>query len=95
MASEETPDSTESGDDSHDGDGHGGEDGDTEDDAPDTADQRVRCPRCGGRGLSPPYRPRANPFLFKPKPGHLVCDDCGLDFWDEGYGPPPSDIPPW
>lgn len=65
-----------------------------DDDPPDSASQRKRCPRCGGPGGPPRYRPRANPFLFKPKPGHLVCEDCGLDYWDEGYGPP-SNKSPW
>lgn len=70
-----------------------GEPGD--DDPPDSAALRPKCPRCGGLGAPPRYRPRANPFLFKPKAGHLVCDDCGLDYWDEALGPPPSSKSPW
>lgn len=66
-----------------------------DDDPPDSAAQRPRCPRCGGLGAPPRYRPRANPFLFKPKAGHLVCEDCGLDYWDEAQGPPPSNRTPW
>jgi hypothetical protein len=69
--------------------------GEDDDEAPDTTNDRVRCPRCGGPGTPPKYRPRANPFLFKPKTGHLVCADCGLDYWDQGYGPPPSGALPW
>lgn len=66
-----------------------------DDDPPDSAGSRARCPRCGGIGAPPRYRPRANPFLFKPKKGHLVCEDCGLDYWEEGYGPPSSGKSPW
>ncbi|MBK8252088.1 MAG: hypothetical protein IPK82_05405 [Polyangiaceae bacterium] len=66
-----------------------------DDDPPDSANLRPRCPRCGGIGEPPRYRPRANPFLFKPKPGHLVCEDCGLDYWDSSQGPPPSSKSPW
>lgn len=58
-------------------------------------DVHARCPRCGGRGLPPRYRPRANPFLFKPKPGALVCEDCGLDYWDTGHTVPSSGKSPW
>lgn len=65
------------------------------DSAPESEDQRSRCPRCGGRGRPPRYRPRANPFLFKPKTGQLVCEDCGLDYWDKGHEPPPSGKSPW
>jgi hypothetical protein len=70
-----------------------GEPGD--DDPPDSSLSRARCPRCGGLGAPPRYRPRANPFLFKPAPGALVCEDCGLDYWDTGYGPPSSGKAPW
>jgi hypothetical protein len=66
-----------------------------DDDPPDSSLGRPRCPRCGGLGAPPRYRPRANPFLFKPAPGHLVCEDCGLDYWDETHGPPPSSKSPW
>jgi len=80
MAPEEDREETEPGD----------------DEPPDSAALRAKCPRCGGMGATPRYRPRANPFLFKPKAGHLVCEDCGLDYWDEGKGgPPPSARPPW
>jgi hypothetical protein len=65
------------------------------DEAPDSGELRAKCPRCGGIGAPPRYRPRANPFLFKPKPGHLVCEDCGLDYWDTGHNPPSSGKSPW
>ncbi len=79
MATEDVEEPTEPGD----------------DDAPDSSDLRAKCPRCGGFGAPPRYRPRANPFLFKPKPGHLVCEDCGLDYWDTGHNPPSSGKSPW
>jgi uncharacterized protein with PIN domain len=62
---------------------------------PGSATPLPRCPRCGGAGAPPKYRPRANPFLFKPQAGHLVCEDCGLDYWEDGQGPPPSGNSPW
>ena len=41
-----------------------------------------RCPRCGGRAEPRRRAPsRLNPFLrTSAPPGHVTCDDCGLDF---------------
>lgn len=39
-----------------------------------------RCPRCGGRGIVPNSGRRFNPFLSLRSPGHMQCDDCGLEF---------------
>jgi uncharacterized protein (DUF983 family) len=53
-----------------------------------------RCPRCGGEGIVPNSGRRFNPFLTRSSPGHVQCDDCGLEF-DSGTNPQAEPRAPW
>jgi len=48
----------------------------------DAADTKQKCPRCGGLPAPRKGVTRSNPFL--PKTKHLTCNDCGLDYTEDG-----------